>query len=412
MDPRRLPENAAEQNFRRRPRSPSEILPANRRQRSNEPLAALPLHQPPSPPLAYTITKRIDSARIFEYSWQQLAAAPFLPRDSIPITYNSTLQELTRQRAATYRSMLEFKGDQDQLISYALLILRMRAAFRRLVRRFIIRTADKISFGEVDPITLSPVQQPVILYDMKNRCRHRFEARTLMVHIHNQLLHTSYGFPAPQEPRNPLTNIPLNVGQLTSIYAQLSSYGYNKWTFSGLRAYCFNLERFSKMFETPLRHAAVRNTVLVDTNDIAAEQLCAFIHIYAAHHGSLLNELELSVLQYSATQRPADSYMMCWRRLYLVALWHGLAATPTTTRLDDLETHVQRRALVILTRILTMNIKNYLTEIRPDYNRWAADQEDDESESSADAEDEALFQFVATYVHTYFDAVEAPDSPG
>lgn len=378
-----------------------------------------PTERPPAPSLTYTITQRIDSSRIFSYSWQQLAAAPFMPRDFIPVNYNSPLQELTRSRVAAYRSMLEFKGDRDRLISYALLILRLRSAFRHLIRRFIIRTADKISFGEVDPITLSPVQQPVILYDMKNRCRHRFEARTLMTHIHNQLLHTSYGFPAPQDPRNPLTNIPLTVGQLTSVYNQLSAYGYNKWTLSGLRTYWFNLERFSKMFETPLRHAAVRNTVLVDTNDVAAEQLCAFIHVYAAHHGSLLNELEMSVIQYATTQRPGDSYMMCWRRLYLVALWHGLATSPVTTRLDDLETHVQRRALIILTRILNMNMKNYLTEIRPDYNRWAANQpgsEDDSDDESVDAEDEALFQFVAAYVHTYFDSAgaeeEVPDSPG
>jgi hypothetical protein len=410
MDPRRLAENPARGGLRRS-RSPSEILPApTQRMRRNEHVVL-----PPPAPLAYTITGRIDITRFFSYSYQQIAAAPFLPRDVVPITYNVALQELTRQRVATYRSMLEFQGDRNQLITYTLLILRLRTAFRRLVRRFILRACDKIPFGEVDPITLSPVQKPVTLYDMKNRCRHRFEASTLMTNIHNQLLHTSFGFPAPVQPRNPLTNIDLTVGQLTSIYAQLTTYGYCKWTFSGLRAYCFNLERFTKMFETPLRHAAVRSTVLVDTNDVAAEQLCAFIHVYTAHHGSLLNELELSVLQYAATQRPSDSYLMCWRRLYLVALWHGIATSPATTRLDDLETHVQRRALVILTRILTMNIKNYFSEIRPDYNRWAAEQSDDDDDDDDDDED-ALFQFIAAYVHNNFEGIvaeeEVPDSPG
>lgn len=399
MDPRRL----------RRPRSPSEILPPpNQRMRRNESVVL-----PPPATLAYTITGRIDSTSIFSYSYEQLAAAPFLPKDVIPVNYNVALRELTRQRTATYRSMLEFNGERDTLISYALLILRLRTAFRHLARRAILRICDKIPFSETDPITLSPVQQPVILYDMKNRCRHQFEARTLMAHIHNQLLHTSFGFPASVEPRNPLTNIPLTLGQLTSIYGQLTSYGYCKWTFTGLRTYCFNLERFTKMFETPLRHAAVRATALVDTNDVAAEQLGAFIHVYTAHHGLLLNELEMSVLQYAATHRPADSYLMCWRRLYLVALWHGLATSPVTTRLDDLEVHVQRRALVILSRILTMNMKNYLIEIRPDYNRWAAEQpsSDDDDDDTVD-EDEAFFQFIAAYVHRNFEAPEAPDSPG
>ena len=104
---------------------------------------------------------------------------------------------------------------------------------------------------------------------------------------------------------------------------------------------------------------------------------------------------------------------MCWRRLYLVALWHGIATSPATTRLDDLETHVQRRALVILTRILTMNIKNYFSEIRPDYNRWAAEQSDDDDD---DDDEDALFQFIAAYVHNNFEGIvaeeEVPDSPG
>lgn len=380
---------------RRRPRSSSEIQqPPQLRQRRNEPVIT-------PPPLAYTIKSRIDAERIFSYSWEQLSAAPFLPQNAVPTTYNLALQELTRGRVTTYRSMLDFNGDQDQLISYALLIMRLRTAFRRLVRRFIIRAADKIAFSEIDPITLSPVQQPVILYDMKNRCRHQFEARTLMTHIHNQLLHTSFGFPAPQEPRNPLTNISLNIGQLTSVYKQLTSYGYCKWTFTGLRVYYFNLDLFTKIFEKPLRHNAVRTTVLVDTNDIAAEQLTSFIHVYAAHHGTLLNELELSILQYAVTQRPADSFLMCWRRLYLVALWHGIATSPVATRHDELEVNVQRRALIILSRILMMNMKKYLDENKSDYNSWIAEQPDEdegEDEDEDEDEDEALFQFVASYV--------------
>lgn len=164
------------------------------------------------------------------------------------------------------------------------------------------------------------------------------------------------------------------------------------------------------MFETPLRHAAMRQTVLVDTHDVAAEQLGAFIQIYAGFHLNGihgLNELESSMLQYAITQRPDDSYLMCWRRLFLVALWHGIHTSPVTVRLDDFEVHVQRRAIVTLTRILTDNIKNYFLEIRADYNRWAAEAadaaDDNESDIFEDGDDQQLFEAIREYVHAMYD---------
>lgn len=371
------------------------------------------------PEYAYKITQRIDRNRIFQYNYMQIAAAPFLPKGAIPADINSILQELTRQKVATYRSILDFRvyvnnkhinpDSEKRLIQYILLILRLRNAFRRLIYQFLAKRCTTIPFQDVDPITLTPVVQPVIVYDMKNRIRHRFEAKPLIVHIHNQLIYTSYGFPAPQMPRNPLTNIDFTYGQLTSIYKQLTDYGLVRWTFTGFRTYYFNIDRFHKMFETPLRHAAIRNTVLVDTHDVAAEQLGAFIQIYTGHHLAGiqgLDDLESSILQYAITQRPDDSYIMCWRRLFLVALWHNIHNTPVTTRLDDFETHVQRRGVVTLTRILTTNIKNYFNEIREDYNRWAAEQEasdDDESSISYGETDELFFEAIREYVHSMYD---------
>jgi hypothetical protein len=162
------------------------------------------------------------------------------------------------------------------------------------------------------------------------------------------------------------------------------------------------------MFETPLRHNAMRQTVLVDTHDVAAEQFGAFIQIYAGHHLNGihgLNDLESSMLQYAITQRQDDSYLMCWRRLFLVALWHGIHTSPITVRLDDFETHVQRRAIMTLTRILTDNIKNYFLEIRADYNRWAAENEadDEDDEESYDGDDQQLFEAIREYVHAMYD---------
>lgn len=381
---------------RRRQRSPSPTAaPSAQRQRSNE----------QEPPFAYTIKQRIDEARVAEYSYEQLAAAPFLPEGFIPESINTVLRELTHGRVVTYRSIIDAIDPlKRDIIAHAILILRLRAAFRRLAHRFIRRQCEKIAFQEVDPITLTAVQQPVIVYDMKNRCRHRFEARALMSHIHSQLLHTSYGFAAPQEPRNPLTNLSLGLGQLASIYTQLTSYGLCRWTFTGLRAYFFSMERFTKMFETPLRHAAVRSTVLHDlSNEMAAEQLNSFIVVWAASHACTFSAVEALTLEYATTQRPADSFLMCWRRLYMVAVWHGISMNPLPNRNDDLEVHVQRRAVHILTRILTMNVKNYLREIRPDYEQWLATREADDDEDDDEDEDD-----IFDYIHAVVQASMLP----
>lgn len=299
------------------------------------------------------------------------------------------LSELFRSKVAAFRAI------RPSDISKVLILIRLRNAFKKLLHAFIIRKCNKIPFQDVDPITLSPVDRPIILYDIKNRCRHRFEAKPLMVHIHRQLLHGSIGFPEPLMPRNPLTNIELTYGQLVSCYFQLRDAGQSIWTLAGFYSLNFNLSKFSAIYEPALRQAANKAAISEDMNEFSADQFIRFIQAYATHNKMPILETNIYVLRYAAIMRPTDYYMICWKRLYLIALAHDITNGPINAIFNDLETVAQARGLVVLSRILSQNMPIYIREIRPHYDQFIEENERKENDDEdhlfdEDSEDEAL----------------------
>lgn len=297
-------------------------------------------------PRQYKITSRIDPAKYNKYSYEQLAPAPFLPKGFLSDMPH--LSELFRSKVSLYRSM------RQEDIQLVILLIRMRNAFKKLLNVVIRRRCDKIPFQDCDPITLSVFERPVVIYDMKNRCRHMFEAKTLMVHIHQQLMHSDGGFPEPLAPRNPLTNIELTYGQLVSCYFQLRAAGQSMWTIGSLYSLNFNLARFAMYNERALRNNAIRN------DETSSEQFLRFIQAYADHPISAPN---LDILDYAITHRQADYYIICWRQLYINAV------------LNNSETVAHARGLVVLTRILSQNLLIYINEILPIYEQQLEEEE-------------------------------------
>lgn len=376
---------------RRRQRSPDSDPGEERRQRgrNEQPQPSFVAPLPPRPQPQYVITSRINPVRLNEYSYEQLAPAPFLPKRLDPNLPH--LSELFHSKVALFRSI------RAEDIPKVIVLIRMRAAFKKLVHAVIRRKCDKIPFQDIDPITLSAFTSPVILYDIKNRCRHKFEAKTLMVHIHRQLLHSSMGFAEPMAPRNPLTNIELTYSQLISCYFQLRNAGQSIWTLASFYANNFNLSKFRSINEIALRNTSLRTVVSEEMNEFSADQFVRFIQAYSSHSNMQISEPNIYVLRYAAIYRSDDYYMICWKRLYLVAMSHNIVNGPVNTIFNDLETVAQARALVVLTRILSQNLSIYIQEIRPDYEKFIEENEskhdDDDDEDSLfddDSEEEAL----------------------
>ena len=149
------------------------------------------------------------------------------------IPANETPTEKERRLRATEHVQAHvppyFGQLQVRLISHLIVLTRMRLSFKQLITKFLIRSIERQPLSQMDAITLEPIEQPLIVYDMTHRCRHCFEAKPLMIHIHNQLLYSAGGFNSSQLPRNPLTNLPFRLSQLVSIVTQLKKYGHVTW---------------------------------------------------------------------------------------------------------------------------------------------------------------------------------------
>jgi hypothetical protein len=109
---------------------------------------------------------------------------------------------------------------------------RIRAAFyasqrarwlaRCYLRAIRMRIARRRSDVGDDLVTCSPIPPVscVTVYDFKTRSLYTFHAQTLVSMIVNSLLYSNYGVASPMCPKNPYTNVPWSVAQLTSIVGQ------------------------------------------------------------------------------------------------------------------------------------------------------------------------------------------------
>lgn len=252
---------------------------------------------------------------------------------------------------------------QARLIKHLIVLTRMRLSLRRLANRFLQAVINRQPLAQTDAITLEPIEQPLTVYDMTHRCRHAFEAKPLMIHIHNQLLYSAGGFNSSQMPRNPLTNLPFRLEQLTSIVAQLKSYGHVTWPILAFTQTNFSIAKFRILHEPALRYTAIMNYIYVEPPQYVAEELVDFIIVYANIHKSPLLITDINMLTFAATHFSADPYLMCWRRLYRVALFYNLMTTTSTTYYTH-DMLIQRKTIMNLSRILLLNVGQYVRECR------------------------------------------------
>lgn len=134
---------------------------------------------------------------------------------------------------------------------------RLRFAFKRLVSAY-LQKIMKVK-NEVDPITLEPPKQAVLLFDHANRCKFQFEAKELLRDFSTRLLTHEDLFPMPLFLRNPLTNSRLHMGQLLSLYSQIKAFGQMHWTLECFQDARFALQRFSRDNSRKLRLSALRD---------------------------------------------------------------------------------------------------------------------------------------------------------
>lgn len=170
-----------------------------------------------------------------------------------------------------------FENVYDAVIAGYIRECRLRRIFRGVLQRWRIRKMNRASTVAIDPITLSPPEKTVTVYDWATRKRYLFDAKSLATLIDSQLLYNEYGFSVPQMPRNPWTNIEFTYIQLVSMYEQLQHHGELRWGFTTLRSHQFHKEAWELYHRPALTMKAIRASMTQLDTRAAREMLEDFI---------------------------------------------------------------------------------------------------------------------------------------
>lgn len=164
------------------------------------------------------------------------------------------------------------KDVQDALYK----IQSVRWRIRLMVLRWLYKRLR--SCTTTDIVTLEPIQRPVHIIDWINRYRYSFELQTIHRDCTESLSHGHGMFACPLRPKNPLTNLPLSLGQLVSIW---SSFTQGQIPLSSVvvnyRSVQFNHGRFIEEYATPLSLICMKKCILNPLDLDGGEYLYDFI---------------------------------------------------------------------------------------------------------------------------------------
>jgi len=207
---------------------------------------------------------------------------------------------------------------RDRVLSAYMKEYKLRFIFRKALNRWRFHKMNQSKEESLDPITLSPPEKEVVIYDWRFKKRFAFEANTLALMIESKLMYHENGFPVPMYPKSPSNNVEFNYPQLISIYYQLKNYGELMWAMTTMRQCNFNKKRWYKYHKTAITLGAIKNSISLLNSQDAIELLSDFIF-------SKMEDLQFQVSRYitnnyiSAMRAvPNHWYLEKWKYLAMV----------------------------------------------------------------------------------------------
>ena len=164
-----------------------------------------------------------------------------------------------------------------------------------------------------DPCTLMPPLKPIKFFDPTSRGFYQFEASSLKKHFETSLQYSEWLFPKPSHPKNPLTNIPFNEGQMITIVDCLRRYGYGSWFIEAYRSVGWNLPHFTSDNAPNLKINAITQ-ICKNPNFETYEFLNEFI-VNQYDENDLDQPLIKAVLKWAVKYKLDDDYMKHWLNL-------------------------------------------------------------------------------------------------
>ena len=258
--------------------------------------------------------------------------------------------------SAQNNSFLTAKSFQKEVETQLYRLQAVRWTLRKFLLRYLYRKLNECT--TVDIVTLDPIQTPVHIIDWATRQKYSFEVMTLHKDITQTLLHTSGVFPEPLRPKNPLTNLPLSMGQIISVW---NTFAMSPLVVSSAvsiyRSVRFCLARFKEEYSVPLMISSMKKCLMNRLDLDYVDYLLAFIENAFDHNGvrythRLRTQIETAVYTYSSSEILHRFRMHCVQYNYALLVKKN---TPI-----DLLCEIDRIYIACLPMIKELQIKGNL----------------------------------------------------
>ena len=186
-------------------------------------------------------------------------------------------------------AMFAGTGFKQEVEKHLLKIQSVRWILRKLVLRWLFRRLAPCTTEDI--VTLEPIKAPIHIVDWATRHIYSFEEKTLHQDITASLQHSDGIFAYPIRPKNPLTNLPLTLGQVVCVWESLARASFPlSSVVSQYRSVQFDHKRFVEEYSTPLSVLSMKRCILNPLDREGADILFDFIenaydynNIYLSH---------------------------------------------------------------------------------------------------------------------------------
>ena len=263
--------------------------------------------------------KKILSQKIFK---TPLKKGILVPCDS-PILEQKLLENNTnvvgRIKVLKYFKELNnelITGPIDNIQKYLGLERKCRWQFKRLMNSWLYNKYKNRLFNTEDPFTSCQVDDPLVLFNMKQRGIYIFDYLSMQRHFENSLKTNEYLFSTPKVPKNPFTNIPFSLAEQIYIIDWLRYYGFSSWIIEGYKDVKYNTKIFSMKYQSAIKIDIVkdfnRNPQLEDSQVHFADFIkCVFEHLEVD-----IDTAKYRILIWAALNSYQDSFIKAWRKIY------------------------------------------------------------------------------------------------
>lgn len=249
-----------------------------------------------------------------------------------------------KKTGITYRHL----GMREEDIKYCGWLCNRNERIRRILSKIAVKWKRRhlITANEEDLITMDPPVKRLELYDWKQRRIYLFEAGTLFRCILKRLNAHDGMFANPLPPVNPYTNMPLTIGQLHFVVAQLRYHGLVHWSIEAFRAARYDWAEFTIVHDIALQMGAMQRVFMDLSSTDLHDTLIDFIEAEHIQHQVTMNkEIYLWFVQHAIE----TEFMTQWRTICYEYYKYQIVYKDIPMKLHMLHSSISRAAKVLCT---------------------------------------------------------------